>query len=63
MSEREKELSGEEIARRRDAALLRALKTPFMPHKAEPKPAGARAEAQRRRREKERRAQDGKASS
>jgi hypothetical protein len=49
----DQEFTAEEIARRRDAALLRALKTPFTAHKDEPKPAGARAEAQRRRRERE----------
>jgi len=50
------ELSPEEIAQRRDAAILRALKTPHTPQKAEPKPQTAQAEAQRQRRERERRA-------
>jgi len=45
--------SPEEIARRRDEALRRALNTRHILHKAEPKPRGARAEAQRRRRERE----------
>jgi hypothetical protein len=50
------ELSPKEIARRRDAAILRALKTPHREQKAEPKPQTAQAEAQRQRRERERRA-------
>ena len=42
-----------EIARRRDAAILRALTTPHLPQKAEAKPQSTKAVAQRRRRERE----------
>ena len=49
----------EETARRRDAAILRALKTPHREQKAEPKPQGGRAEAQRARRAREREAKVG----
>ena len=42
-----------ETARRRDAAILRALTTPSVPQKAEPRPQSAKAEAQRQRRSRE----------
>jgi len=45
--------SPEETARRRDAAILRALTTPPRQHNAEPRPQSAQAEAQRQRRERE----------
>ena len=47
------EYSPAETAQRRDAAILRALTTPFREQKAEPRPKTARAEGQRRRRERE----------
>jgi hypothetical protein len=47
------ELSEEEIAQRRDAAIFRALTTPARQQRADPKPPGAKAHAQRQRRTRE----------
>ena len=47
------EFSPAETARRRDAAILRALTTPARQQSAEPKPQTAKGEAQRQRRERE----------
>ncbi len=48
-----------EIARRRDAAILRALMTPARPQKIEPKPQSTKGEAQRNRRDREKAAKSG----
>lgn len=49
----EPDFSDEEIAARRDAAILRALTTPPRTQESEPKPRSAKAEGQRKRRERE----------
>lgn len=47
------EFNDEEIARRRDAAILRALTTPFRQQGADPKPETGKGRAQRQRRQRE----------
>jgi hypothetical protein len=56
MSKPSDEFSPEEITRRRDAAIRRALTTPPRPQQAEPRPQTSKGKAQRQRRslEKER---------